>query len=286
MTGMRKFWLRLLVTTIFIGIVALSLTGKGEQVTEEYVGEAFKRALITFALVRGINAVVSVVQGTEVAIEPAGVGVTLTPGEVLDPLNDLIERFSWVMLLATTSLGAQKILVVASGSWILQIALGLAAAIGVLLTWRARHLRSVGWRNFLLRFVILTLFVRFAIPTIALLNHITYEAFLAERFDSSYSSLEHTKAEVERAQISAVEQTADGNGVLDRFGRWVDRTSQQFDVDQRLSFYQDKLGEATEQVVDLIVVFVLTTIIFPLTFLFLGLRLLRLVGQVRWWKDE
>ncbi len=274
----------MLVSGLLVGCVALALSGRGEVLAEDYVGQAFKRALITFALVRGINAVVSVVQGTEVAIEPAGVGVTLTPGEALDPLNDLVERFSWIMLLATTSLGTQKVLVAASGSWILQAALGVAALVALLLLWRAEMFRSTGWRTFALRFVVLVLFVRFAMPVIALLNHATYEALLADRFDASYAALQQTKTDVEQVHANPPPSTDAGVSVLDRFGRWIDRTSQQLDVEARLELYQSKLGQATEQVVDLIVVFVLTTVVFPLIFLFLGLRLLRIVGQVRWWK--
>ena len=52
----------------------------------------------------------SVIQDTEIAFSPAGVGVTLAVGEILDPINDLIERFSFVMLVSTASLGIQKIL--------------------------------------------------------------------------------------------------------------------------------------------------------------------------------
>lgn len=281
----KSLWLRSFITALLIGSMALALSGRGEMLAEDYVGQAFKRALVTFALVRGINAVVSVVQGTEVAIEPAGVGVILTPGQVLDPLNDLIERFSWVMLLATISLGTQKVLVVASGSWILQSALGIAILVGLLLSWRAKTLRSTGWRSFALKFVVLALFVRFAMPAIALLNHATYETFLANRFDESYAALELTRSEVEQIQTGTLPKTDDDSGVLERFDRWIDRTAQQLDVEQRLEVYQRKLGQATEQVVDLIVVFVLTTIVFPLIFLFLALRILRIANQVRWWQD-
>ena len=66
---MKNLWLRSLLTALLIGCVILATSGKGEILAEDYVGQAFKRALITFALVRGINAVVSVVQGTEVAID-------------------------------------------------------------------------------------------------------------------------------------------------------------------------------------------------------------------------
>lgn len=52
------------------------------------------RAAYTFALVRGLNGVIALIQGTEVVVSPAGMGLTLTVGEILDPINDLAERFS------------------------------------------------------------------------------------------------------------------------------------------------------------------------------------------------
>jgi len=68
------------------------------------------RAAYTFALVKGLNGMISVIQGTEVAVSPAGIGLKLSVGEIVDPINDLAERFSWVMLVSTTSLGIQRVL--------------------------------------------------------------------------------------------------------------------------------------------------------------------------------
>lgn len=96
------------LTVLLVAVVLLGFTQQLDQRAGKPVDDAFERALVTFAVVRSINAVVSVVQGTELAIEPAGVGVILTPGQIFDPVNDLIERFSWIMLAASTSLGAQK----------------------------------------------------------------------------------------------------------------------------------------------------------------------------------
>ena len=70
-----------------------------------YTEDGIKRALATYAIARGLNGVISVAQGTEVAVEPVGVGVTFTPGQILDPINDLIERFSWIVLASSVSLG-------------------------------------------------------------------------------------------------------------------------------------------------------------------------------------
>src|SRR5690349_8497107 len=47
------------------------------------VEDGLKRALATYAAARALNAVISVAQGTEVALEPGGVGVVLAPGQVL-----------------------------------------------------------------------------------------------------------------------------------------------------------------------------------------------------------
>ncbi|MEM7294214.1 MAG: hypothetical protein AAF420_12590, partial [Pseudomonadota bacterium] len=102
---------RWFLTAILVALMVLGLTRHLDQRASPPIDNAFEQALLTFAVVRGINAVISVVQGTEVAIEPAGIGVVLTPGEVFDPINDLIERFSWIMLLASTSLGAQKVMI-------------------------------------------------------------------------------------------------------------------------------------------------------------------------------
>ena len=61
---------------------------------------------------------ISVGRGMEVAIQPMGVGVTLAPGQLLNPINDLVENFSSLMMAACIALGAQKILIHIGGHWI------------------------------------------------------------------------------------------------------------------------------------------------------------------------
>ena len=109
---------RKILWTIIAAVgVALALTGLADDTSGEYADEAFKRALVTFAIARGLNGVISVAQGTEVAVEPGGVGVNFTVGQILDPINDLVEQFSSVMLVAASSLGLQNVLLGMSGWW-------------------------------------------------------------------------------------------------------------------------------------------------------------------------
>ena len=87
-----------LLSLVLLLAALLSVTPFVDQRAAADYEQLFQRAFITFALARTINGVISAVQGTEVALQPAGVGLTLTPGEILDPVNDLVERFSWIML--------------------------------------------------------------------------------------------------------------------------------------------------------------------------------------------
>ena len=119
MTPLKK---RLILSIIIIIIGIMSYTAALDTFIEKtYISEldnrgnacldeALKKSIFTFAIVRGINGLISVIQGTYVAVTPAGLGVNFAVGEILDPLNDIIERFSWIMLISSTSLGIQKVL--------------------------------------------------------------------------------------------------------------------------------------------------------------------------------
>ena len=99
-----------------------------DQRATTYVETTMARAAYTFAIVRGLNGMISVIQGTEIAVSPAGIGLNLSVGEVLDPINDLAERFSWIMLASTASLGVQRILM-EMGDWLgLRVLLTMAMA--------------------------------------------------------------------------------------------------------------------------------------------------------------
>ncbi|MEE4301366.1 MAG: hypothetical protein V2J24_18140, partial [Pseudomonadales bacterium] len=123
-------------TSVLVGLfLAAALLPTLQQQGTLRIDAMFGRALATFAAARALDGAISVVQGTEVALQPAGVGVTLTVGQVLDPLDDLVERFSWVMLAATAALGTQRVLLEATTATPLTLLLVVAALATVLRAW-------------------------------------------------------------------------------------------------------------------------------------------------------
>ena len=227
---------------------------------------AFQRALITFGLARTLNGVVSVVQGTEFSVHPAGVGLTLAPGEVVDPINDLIERFSWLMLASTTSLGMQKILMDISAWW--GISLILTLAVLLYLRFTAAGAPSPAWQAAAGRFLLLALFLRFAMPLMVVMNHAVYQVFMDEDYQQSTQMIEKTTEEIEGMTREETEPAED-EGLLDSISDWFSETADALDVRERMAEYSDKLAAATEHLLKLAAVFLMQTVVFPLLFLWL-----------------
>lgn len=67
------------------------------------------KAGVAYGVCRVVNASVSAIKESQIQIEPAGLGVSLAVGQVLDSLDDMTERASDILVTAIVSLGIQKI---------------------------------------------------------------------------------------------------------------------------------------------------------------------------------
>ena len=77
--------------------------------TDSYFSDSMTKAGVAYGVCRVINASVSAIKESHIQIEPAGLGVSLAAGQVLDPLDDMTERASDILVTAIVSLGIQKI---------------------------------------------------------------------------------------------------------------------------------------------------------------------------------
>ena len=255
-------------TIIAVIAAAIALSGYADSTSETYADEAFKRALVTFAVARGLNGVISVAQGTEVAVEPGGVGVNFTVGQILDPINDLIEQFSSVMLVATSSLGLQKILLNMTGWWGTTLVFVFAALFLAVTTWWPGGAKP-GMGTLAIRMFLIFAFVRFALPILIVGTHVVFSAFLEDDHDAATAVLEATSTEIEDFSQPDVVPNTDDASFVDRLGDMWDSSMRQLDVSGRIDQLKQSASSASEQIVNLIVIFVLQTIILPLVFLWL-----------------
>ena len=232
----------------------------------------FQRALVTFALARTLNGVISVVQGTELAIQPAGVGLTLTPGEILDPVNDLVERFSWIMLGATVSLGVQQVLMEVSAWWVMKLLVAILGAWGVFILLAGRGL--AGKQGLVVtRLLAIVVFLRFAVPVALLVNDALYDLFLEERFMESTALVTSAGEEIRQIGEPVESHTESDSGLFGSIGQAVDQTRQAFNLSEKVLLIKERASEIIEHLIGLSVVFILQTGILPLVFLWLFIRM-------------
>lgn len=264
-SGFRATAARRAIASLLVALlVALSWSQALDRTALDDTGVTLQRALLTFAAARGLNAVISVAQGTELAVQPVGVGVTLTVGEVLDPLNDLVEQFSQLALLASVSLGTQMLLAeVVGNAWMSGLLSAAAGAYLIVLWWPgAGRLRPI-----LLRVLTLAAFTRFLFVMVALVTAWIDQAVLAERQEASLSRLELTQQRIEELQENPPETLpapVDSEvSLLERLNRFFDEHRQALDIRAELDALTERVEDAIEEMVNLLVVFTVQTILVP-----------------------
>ena len=265
----RKLKLAISAMMILV-VVYFSTMGSLEQRAVQYTDSALKRALITYGIARGINGIISVIQGTEVAIQPAGVGINLAPGQILDPVNDLVERFSWVVLLSTVSLGIQKFLIEISTSWLLNVTTVVLLLISVY-CYALSYFRNGLVRSLYLLTVVF-LFVRFAIPLIAVVNDGIYEHYLSQDYAQYTKELQEASTTV--SNISQRDEPKPGTGIIDNISAMFGSVGNAVNVNAKIDEIKRFAEQSIGNMINLIIIFVLETVVFPLVFLFGGYKLL------------
>lgn len=268
------------ITILAIALAALAWWGTVDEFGREYTDKGFKRALVTFAVARTLNGVISVAQGTEVAVQPAGIGINFTPGEILDPVNDLIERFSWVMLASSTSLGLQKLLlaIFASPAFTAVILVVLLGAVAAL--WYPRH-RPEWLKPMAYKIALVVLVLRFAIPIIAIGSEGVFHFFLEEQYTSATQGIEQTSEDIARvnSQAEAQRPIPGEDSLLSRARRLYDNAAASLDIQGYISRYKAAAANASEHAINLIVIFILQTVLLPLLFLWLLLQLIKRISH-------
>ena len=243
---------------------------------KEYFDSSLKKALYTFGIARGLNAVISVIQEIEITPLVASIPV----GEVLDPVNDLIERFSWVMLLSTTSIGIQKFLM-EIGNWV-GFQLLLTGSLFVLLIgiWLSGDRRN-RYLNFSKNIFIISLLIRFCIPIIGMTTGQVHNVFLKEKTDEATEAIKKSKEEIESQNIAEELEDQDTQNEEDETDWWDKAKSiyngakSYIDIGDKLSQIKSAVANATENIIDIITVFILQTIVIPIIVLWLMMKLVQ-----------
>jgi len=251
-----------------------------EVEASDYLQRSLKKASLTLLVARGLDGVISVLESFTVS---AFAGVS--PGEVLEPVDDLVERFSFVMLVATASLSAQLLLLEVGSA--IGLTVFLTAALGVLLVAVWIPHRPFAQRLFDLAYklALLAVVIRVGIPAAAVVGASVSERFLHSAYRSSSEALKTTADELrldpdQLAEVPPID-SEDEKSFWQRFRQVTGAvaTVSMGDIQDRLAALEAKVAELSEHIIRLLAIFVLEAMIFPLLVAWGLLKLLSILGS-------
>ena len=231
---------------------------------ETHVDAGMKGAFAAFATARVLNGLISLAQSAQVGVQ-VGVGGSVQPAELLDPVNDLVERFSDYMLAATVAFGVQKVLLAIGIHWAVSAVLSALA-----LAWVVALASGRGVPRWLVRALVLALLVRFAVPVAAVGTDLLSRAFLAPTQEAAQRSLDQLRGAA--ASVAPAAPAGADAGLLARLREWYARSGE---LGEQIARFASAAERIPSDVTDLIVVFLFRTLVFPLAFLWLALQAVR-----------
>ncbi len=175
MNGIYKDKRSWMITAIII-LTAISWFGFIDKYSSEYTHRSILEAGAAYGVSRGINAAVSVAQTSTVQIA-IGVGGSITVGEALDPINDLIERFSQVITVALSSLVLQKVLLAIASNIIFKILCTISGALVIALV----YLRKSKHLNRSLKVFLILILTRLSLAIVLSMNSLVDNVFLSDK---------------------------------------------------------------------------------------------------------
>ena len=258
----RLTWLACLMALalgIYSGLLQQRLINPLLAPLDERAQSALQHSLLlssaSFATARLIDRGIAFVSEAEV-----GVGVaSVKPGQLLKPLQDMAVRYSDLMVVAMTSIGLQLFL----------LEFGKLAALplfggGILASATLWLLGPASWRrncHYLLRsFVALLLIIRIGIPTAAFAVAELSDWVLTPQREAAETALTLETAALQRTDQAAITSE---QGSLS----WLKQmASQANDLFAAMKHFSDNM---VEKLIQLIVVYSLQTLLFPLLSLYL-----------------
>lgn len=169
-----------------------------DQKADTYFSETITKAGLAYGVCRVVNASVSVIKESQIQIEPAGLGVSIAAGQALDPLDDMTERASDILVTAIVSLGIQKIayeLSVAFAPVLIATFLIAFVMATILKSERAKTIREI-----ILKSIVLITVVRLCLPIASIINSYLNRSYFSpeitkvkDEIAMSYPVMEHLK---------------------------------------------------------------------------------------------
>lgn len=245
-----------------------------EEKADAYFEDSITQAATVFATARVINGAISVVEESSVSGAPGGVGIDIAAGQILDPIDDVIERLSDILFTTIISLGIQKIVYEIFGEIALVGAFFLLTG-SLLCGALSKHPKWKTFNLFLKKAALLLLLVRMALPCTALIANAVETHFFAPKIAEAQQRF----AVLDSGDSVTFEfDFSDDDGFFDKINKAWDRSKETFESAQKkLGIYLKNAGMIVSTSLDIaalyIALFIVQVIFLPMAAFYLMVKM-------------
>lgn len=254
---MKSAIARGLIASFLVIVLAGAWSKPLDSVAAEQIDAGLQRSLVSFATARGLNGVISMIQGTQVSIQPFGIGTTLSLGQILHPINELTSQFAELMLAASIAFGLMKVLIGIGSYWPISLLMSAFALSWGWFRWRGQ--RAPVWIE---RMLFVLLFVRFAMPLVTVGSDATFQRFLHDDYARSQKAIEGNRGEL-MTLAPTIDETNTEKGAVEQIRAWWSKVN----LIEWLTKLKQTASHVTEHIVKIMVVFLMQTLVIPLLLL-------------------
>lgn len=245
-----------------------------DSTADKYFNEAIAKAGIAYATCRVVNASISVVKESNVQMEPAGVGVSLALGQALDPIDDMTERLSNVLVTSITALGVQKLAYEMSVSLAFPILAIFTMILSILVWFNYKWVESV--KSNALRALLIILIARFCLPISSLANEFLHENFFEAKIAESNNKLSQVTTELDKLKDFTLPETSGFLGTISNSASFLKQKT--IELRDAISATVSNMGNIIENLLKLtflyVSLFLIQVIILPILVFWLLVKLI------------
>ena len=158
-----------------------------DDVADSYFKSSITQATAAYGITRLINAGVSVIKESSVQLEPGGVGIAIAAGQVADPLDDITEHLSSILVTAIISLMVQKMGFEIAQVFVFQVIGFLLIMVAILSIFRQGVMLQ--YRNLSVKVILFLFVIRLFLPCSALISQHLNEDYFFPRIQERQVSL-------------------------------------------------------------------------------------------------
>lgn len=244
-----------------------------DSVADRYFQDSITKAGVSYGVCRLINGTVSVIQQSSVQLEPAGIGMSLAVGQIVDPINDMVERLSDVLVLSITSLGIQELAYEISITLAPPICASFLFVLSILLWFKKDTFFAL--QKVVLNVLIIVTIARFCLPVSSLANEFLQEHFFEDKIIEANGKLAEGTADLDTLKEVDVPEYDGVFKTIENSASYIKNKS--VDFKNAVSITLENKGLIVDNLLKLtflyLGIFVIQILVLPLTIFWLLMRL-------------